>query len=151
MGNANRTAVSATITGLTWAPGQTLVLRWTDVNDGGNDDGLAIDDLSLSTPVSTGYILPSVVYTTPPTAGRLSVNSPVSLTFGRAVNFPSSAVTLTGDVSGPHAVAVTGRPISHTVTPTASFAEGETVTLTVAAAQVTDAATGSVHPGGISQ
>ncbi len=145
----NRTAVSATVTGLTWAPGQTLVLRWTDVNDGGNDDGLAIDDLSLSTPVATGAILPSVVYTTPANGkANIPVNSPVSLTFNEAVNFTSSAVTVTGDVSGPHAVAVTGGPVSYTVTPTTSFAEGETVTLTVAAAQVTDATTGSVHPGG---
>ena len=55
---------------------------------------------------------------------------------------------MTGEVSGLHAVTVTGGPISYTVTPAASFTEGETVTLTIAAAQVTDAATSSVHPGG---
>lgn len=32
----------------TWAPGQTLWLRWTERNDSGNDHGLAIDNLSLS-------------------------------------------------------------------------------------------------------
>src|SRR6478736_1091339 len=145
----NRTAVSATITGLNWAPGQTLVLRWTDVNDGGNDDGLAIDDLSLSTPVSTGAILPSVVYTTPVSGkANIPVDSTVALVFNEAVNFPASAVTLTGEVSGPHAVTVTGGPVSYTITPTTPFAEGETVTLTIAAAQVTDAASGAVHPGG---
>ncbi|MFM2206904.1 MAG: hypothetical protein RL213_879, partial [Bacteroidota bacterium] len=31
-----------------WMPGQTLVIRWTDVNDAGNDEGLAIDDFSLT-------------------------------------------------------------------------------------------------------
>jgi predicted extracellular nuclease len=145
----NRTAVSATITGLNWAPGQTLVLRWTDVNDGGNDDGLAIDDLSLSTPVSTGAILPSVVYTTPANGkANIPVDSTVALTFNEAVNFPASAVTLTGETSGAHAVTVTGGPINYTITPTTPFAEGETVTLTIVAAQVTDAATGAVHPGG---
>lgn len=48
--NANRTAISATVTGLTWGAGQTLVLRWTDANDSGNDHALAIDDFSFSTP-----------------------------------------------------------------------------------------------------
>jgi MYXO-CTERM domain-containing protein len=33
---------------LDWAPGQTLWLRWTDLNDAGNDHGLAIDNLSFS-------------------------------------------------------------------------------------------------------
>ncbi len=37
---------------LDWAAGQTLWLRWTELNDAGNDHGLAIDDLSFSvTPV----------------------------------------------------------------------------------------------------
>ncbi len=32
----------------TWAPGQTLWVRWDEVNDVGNDHGLAIDNFSLS-------------------------------------------------------------------------------------------------------
>lgn len=31
-----------------WAPGQTLWLRWTERNESGNDHGLAIDNLSVS-------------------------------------------------------------------------------------------------------
>jgi hypothetical protein len=35
-----------------WAPGQTLWLRWADLNDAGNDHGLAIDNFSFAvTPV----------------------------------------------------------------------------------------------------
>ena len=45
---ANQRSISGTVAGLAWAPGQYLVIRWTDVNDAGNDDGLAIDDLSFS-------------------------------------------------------------------------------------------------------
>ncbi|MCL4207830.1 MAG: hypothetical protein KJ000_35540, partial [Pirellulaceae bacterium] len=37
-----------TVTGIAWAPGQTLWLRWSDFNDAGNDDALAIDDLVFS-------------------------------------------------------------------------------------------------------
>lgn len=48
-GNAagNRTLVSATITGLTWNPGETLVLQWNGIDQSGQDDGLAIDDVSF--------------------------------------------------------------------------------------------------------
>lgn len=40
--------LSASFTQLAWAPGDTLWLRWIERNDGGNDHGLAIDDLSFS-------------------------------------------------------------------------------------------------------
>ena len=46
--SANRTALSGTITGLSIAPGQTFWLRWADFNVSGSDDGLAIDDFSLT-------------------------------------------------------------------------------------------------------
>lgn len=36
--------VAFSITGLNWAPGQSLFLRWSDFNDAGNDAGLAIDN-----------------------------------------------------------------------------------------------------------
>lgn len=39
--------ISATVT-QPWAAGQTLWVRWTDLNDVGNDHGLAIDNLSFS-------------------------------------------------------------------------------------------------------
>ncbi|MBL9163436.1 MAG: cadherin repeat domain-containing protein, partial [Planctomycetaceae bacterium] len=45
---ANRTAVTATIIGLSWAPGEELVLRWTDSDDADADHGLGIDDLTVT-------------------------------------------------------------------------------------------------------
>jgi hypothetical protein len=49
-GNAtgNRQTITATVTGLNWQPGQDLWIRWADLNDAGNDHGLAIDDLNFS-------------------------------------------------------------------------------------------------------
>jgi len=44
---ANQSAISATVTGLNWAPGETLVLRWSAQDQSGQDDGLAIDNLSF--------------------------------------------------------------------------------------------------------
>lgn len=46
---ANRTAgITSTITGISWAPGDYLILRWWDDNHPGNDHGLAIDNLEFS-------------------------------------------------------------------------------------------------------
>jgi hypothetical protein len=47
-GNANFTLKNGTISGLAWAPGTDLWLRWTDLNDAGNDDGFGIDNLEFS-------------------------------------------------------------------------------------------------------
>ncbi len=44
---ANQSNLSDTIGGLTWAPGQTLVLRWS-IAGAGNSAGVAIDDLSFT-------------------------------------------------------------------------------------------------------
>ncbi len=49
-GNAtgNRTALSGAITGLNIPDGATVWIRWSDFNVGGMDDGLAVDDFSIS-------------------------------------------------------------------------------------------------------
>lgn len=44
---ANRTALSAT-PAITLQPGEFITLRWRDINDAGNDHGVAIDDFSVS-------------------------------------------------------------------------------------------------------
>jgi predicted extracellular nuclease len=45
---ANRAAISATISDLSIADGATFWVRWTDLNASGADDGLAVDDFSLT-------------------------------------------------------------------------------------------------------
>jgi predicted extracellular nuclease len=49
-GNAagNRTAISAGVAGISIASGATFCIRWTDFNASGADDGLAVDDFSLT-------------------------------------------------------------------------------------------------------
>ncbi|MBI5653890.1 MAG: hypothetical protein HZC40_26095, partial [Chloroflexi bacterium] len=44
----NRTAISYTITGLSIANGSTFWIRWSDFNITSSDDGLAVDDFSLT-------------------------------------------------------------------------------------------------------
>jgi hypothetical protein len=45
---ANRTTLSFTLNGLSIADGATFWIRWTDLDAGSADDGLAVDDFSLT-------------------------------------------------------------------------------------------------------
>jgi autotransporter-associated beta strand protein len=45
---ANQESMTFTITGIEWFAGASLFIRWTDVNETGNDAGLAIDNFTLS-------------------------------------------------------------------------------------------------------
>lgn len=45
---ANRGSIGATLAGLSIAPGGTILVRWLDFDASGADDGLAIDDFSLT-------------------------------------------------------------------------------------------------------
>jgi len=53
---ANRKAITATITGLSLQPGESIVIRWSDENITGNDDGLAVDDFSISAGLAPGVM-----------------------------------------------------------------------------------------------
>jgi large repetitive protein len=44
---ANQVLRAGTITGISWAPGQTLALRWSVNDASGQDNGMGIDDLSF--------------------------------------------------------------------------------------------------------
>jgi hypothetical protein len=44
----NRTVKGPVTTGLVWSPGEFLWVRWTDVDNTGGDDSLAIDDFTFS-------------------------------------------------------------------------------------------------------
>jgi uncharacterized repeat protein (TIGR01451 family) len=58
-GNAasERTSLSSTISSLSIAPGATVWIRWTDLDASGADDGLAVDDFSLTPQGATGPTL----------------------------------------------------------------------------------------------
>ena len=53
---ANRTAKSGTLT-VTVNAGQEIWLRWMDINDAGNDHGLAVDDFSVTPQGAAGTVL----------------------------------------------------------------------------------------------
>lgn len=85
---ASRTALSSTISALSIANGATFWIRWTDTDASGADDGLAVDDFSLT---------PNAVVGTPYT---LTSNSPQTV---NAVVGASASVTVTATVANPTA------------------------------------------------
>jgi|GEM_PF-1033819 len=59
---ANRAALSATISGLSVAPGSEIWLQISDPNDAGNDHGMGIDDMTVTATFSAGSVTPTSYY-----------------------------------------------------------------------------------------
>lgn len=146
-GNTNRALRTATVSGVTWAPGQTLVVRWRDADVGGSDDGLAIDDVSFSTPIS-GPVGPSVASTTPANhAAAQALNAAITVTFDQAVTASGSAFVINsasrGVVSASASASADGK--TYTLTPPGNFDFSDTVSVSVLAAGIVSQSTG-LHP-----
>jgi predicted extracellular nuclease len=113
-GNAvgNFTNLSATISGLSIASGAEFWIRWSDGNASGSDDGLAIDDFSLTGQAAGDTTPPTVVSVTPTpatladgtTSFSLAIlfNEPMDTAVTPVVSFPtagedpSAVITATG-------------------------------------------------------
>lgn len=57
----NQALISHTITGLSLAPGASLWFRWSDVEASGSDDGLAIDNLSVTAGTAVSQHVPDAL------------------------------------------------------------------------------------------
>ncbi len=134
---ANRTSLAASVAGLTVAPGATIWIRWTDVNVSGADDGLAVDDFSL-TPRNVDAA--PYVSASSPAAGATGVAraANLSVTFSEPVDVTDPWFAISCSVSGAHNATVSGGPVTFVLDPTTDFASNETCTVTVYAAGVTD-------------
>jgi len=53
---ANRQALSASVSGINWAPGTDLWLRWASIQDPLTDHGMGIDDVNFSATASGGVV-----------------------------------------------------------------------------------------------
>ncbi len=146
---ANRSARTAVVTGISWTPGQTLVLRWNDPDDSGSDHGFGVDDVIFSTPVATLPTRPSVVSTTP-AAGATNVllGSAVTIVFDQPVSVGANWFSLSSTNAGALSATVTASADfkTYTLTPPAPFASNDTVSVTVFAAGVTERGSGTLQP-----
>ena len=145
---ANRTAISASITGLSLAPSATIWIRWVDLNVPVNDDGLAIDDISFSVdgtpPVD---VAPFVAATVPVVnATDVSPSATLAVTFSEAVTVSDPWFTIQCTTSGTHTASVTGGPSAYTLTPSPAFAANESCTWTILASGIVDNDGTSDHP-----
>jgi uncharacterized repeat protein (TIGR01451 family) len=139
---ANRTAISYSITGLSIANGGTFFVRWTDFNPAGSDDGLAVDDFSVTANGDPGDTAPMVNTTTPANgATNVAADANISITFSENVNVGSSWFEISCATSGVREVtdtSVSGGPLTFTIDPNTDFAASEVCTVTVFSNQVSD-------------
>ncbi len=91
---ANRTSISSTIASLNIATGATVWIRWTNFDATGADDGLAIDDFSLTAQGIGGSTCPTISL------------SPVSLPGGTQGVLYTQVLSASGGVA-PYSLAVT--------------------------------------------
>ncbi|MBF9236649.1 lamin tail domain-containing protein [Hymenobacter sp. BT683] len=110
-GNASayRSTITRTITGLSIAPGEKFFIRWADSNISGSDDGLAIDDFSLT----ANAVPPSIVvndarnlsgdYTnvTITSSGRATLNGPLTIAGTLLVQAGGSLLQSCQPITGP--------------------------------------------------
>ena len=139
-GNINRTAISFTITGLSIPSGASFWLRWQDFNVTSSDDGLAVDDFSLTAQGTVSAdSAPTVTATAPATgAAGVPLNTNLTVTFSEAVNVNASSFSLVCSISGAKTVALSGGPTEFTLDPESDLVDGDACTLTVLVAGVTD-------------
>ena len=135
---AFRTARSLQITGLAIANGASFWIRWTDFDITGLDDGLAVDDFSV-TPRGVDDVAPEVSATAPADGEEdVAVDADVTVTFSEPVDVAASAFDVTCTSSGTHTTAVSGGPTTFTIDPDSNFNQHEYCTVTVDDAGVTD-------------
>jgi uncharacterized protein len=100
---ANRSAETDTLS-INLPAGQEIWLRWTDVNDTGNDHGLAIDDLSV-TANGTGPITPSLsisnVSLPEGNSGTTNFNFTVTLSASPTADVTVNYATADGSATAP--------------------------------------------------
>ena len=137
----NRTALSFTITSLSIPNGASFWVRWADFNVASSDDGLSVDDFTLTAdgildPVD---FAPEVASTSPAEgAADVSVDQNIQVTFNEPVNVNGAWYNLACSLSGDPLAAVSGGPTVFTLDPQVSFVVGDECTLTVFAAGVSD-------------
>jgi uncharacterized protein len=133
---ANRTPVSGFIV-VAIPAGTTFWIRWSSFDATGADDGLAVDDFSLTPSVSDQA--PFISATSPlDGAASVALDSNITVTFSEPVNVSAGWFTINCAVSLGHAATTSGGPTTFTLDPGANFAPNESCTVTVVAANVTD-------------
>ncbi len=134
----NQASVSFSITGLSIPNGSSFWIRWTDFNIASSDDGLAVDNFSLTPRVLD--LAPDVASTYPADgATDFPINADLTVNFTEPVNVTGTWFDLSCSISGSSiATTASGGPTTFTLNPDVTLVDGETCTLTIFASQVSD-------------
>jgi DNA/RNA endonuclease G (NUC1) len=150
--NSTYVLQSPTISALTSSPGAGITFRLFAYNGAGsasaNTANWRVDDLKvvLNT-VAAAPTVPAVASTSPANgATNVAINSAIAITFNQAVNVGNAWFAINSAANGLMAATVTGGPATYTLTPPNNFDNGDTITVTLASVQITDQATGALHP-----
>jgi predicted extracellular nuclease len=111
-------------------------LRIMTTNAVGNDEWVGIDNISISEGVTE--TAPTVVSTVPANGGTLAKDGNIVITFSEPVIVTEGWFDITCTDSGTHTAAVTDADPVYTLNPHTDFTGGESCTVTVYAAKVTD-------------
>ncbi len=108
-----------------------------------------IDDLTVTLGLLALPPVAPLLSSTSPADGAsdVSPSAPISVTFSEGVNVTGTWVDVTSAQSGPVPVAISGGPASFTLTPQASLALGDTITVVIHGSQVTDQGSGTLALG----
>ncbi len=96
---ANRTAIGATITGLNIANGATFFIRWLDFDASGADDGLAVDDFSMTPVNNPSPTDPTGVGSANPGTVAPGGSTLLTVTVTPGANPTSTGIMVTGNLS----------------------------------------------------
>lgn len=137
---ANRSAINGSITGLNLGAGDSLWVRWNDLDIPGAEDGLAVDDVRFAIagdpPVD---VAPAVASTSPArNATNVALSAPLNVTFSEPVTVSDPWYSIACASSGTHTATVSGGPATYTLTPSPAFAANESCTWTILASGVVD-------------
>ena len=123
---SNRTAISYTITGLSIANGSTFWIRWTDLNAFGADDGLSVDDFSLTPTAAAPALSIDDVTLAEGNAGTTTFTFTVSLSSASASNVTFNIATADGT-----ATTADGDYVANSITPATIIAGNLSATFDV--------------------
>jgi len=108
-------------------------------NAAGSDEWVGVDDISVTAGGVVPDSAPSVASTTPANNGsNVATTANVGITFSEPVTVAPSTFSISCGTSGAHTFVLSGSSASYSLDPDADFAAGETCTVTVDDAGVSD-------------
>ncbi len=113
-------------------------LRIMTTNAPGNDEWVGVDNISITGTPIAGDAAPYVASTSPANGGEIASSGNLTITFSEPVTLSAGWYDITCSSSGTHTAQVTDEDPVYTLNPDTNFTAGETCTVTVFAAKVSD-------------